>query len=177
MNKRWTTCGLLATLLLTGCSGVVTREIEAARVEVHHEPLGMDAKGYPDATIDASGAVKIGSDTLVLTDAQKAETLRYREAVIDLVDMSLDKAAHMTRHVMAKTLFALATGRVDKMEQKLERQGAALAHSPEFCAALGDVKQRQDHMVQSVVNMKPYVHLSQHDVDNCVAGRPYDAKI
>lgn len=168
---------ILAAFLMTGCSGVATKEIEAARVEVHHEPLGMNAKGYPDASIDASGTVKIGSDTLILSDAQKAETLRYREAVIELVDLSLDKAAGMTRHVVARTLFAMVTGRMDKMEQKLERQGLALAHSAEFCTALGNVKQRQDRMVQSVVNMKPYVHLSQQDVDNCVAGRPYEAGI
>lgn len=168
---------ILLGAMLTGCSGVATKEIEAARVEVHHEPLGMNAKGYPDASIDASGTVKIGSDTLILSDAQKTETLRYREAVIELVDLSLDKASRMTRHVVARTLFAMVTGRMDKMEQKLERQGLALAHSPEFCAALGNVKQRQDRMVQSVVNMKPYVHLSQQDVDNCVAGRPYDAQI
>jgi hypothetical protein len=168
---------ILAALLGTGCSGVATREIESARAEVHHEPLGMNAKGRPDASIDASGNVKIGSDTLILSDAQKAETLRYREAVIELVDLSLDKASHMTRHVVARTLFAMVTGRMDKMEQKLERQGLALAHSPEFCAALGAVKQRQDRMVQSVVNMQPYVHLSQQDVDNCIAGQPYDAQI
>lgn len=168
---------ILATMLTTGCSGVATREIESARVEVHHEPLGMNAKGYPDASIDATGAVKIGSDSLVLSDAQKARTLRYRESVLALVDLSLDKAAQMTRHVMARTVFAMMTGRLDSMEQKLEKQGLALAHSPAFCAALDDVKRRQDQMVQSVVNLRPYVHVSQQDVDDCTAGRPYEAGI
>jgi hypothetical protein len=69
---------ILVALLGTGCSGVATREIESARAEVHHEPLGMNAKGLPDASIDASGAVKIGSGKLALTDAQKALSLHYR---------------------------------------------------------------------------------------------------
>ena len=168
---------VLVTVLGTGCSGVATREIESARAEVHREPLGMNAKGYPDASIDSSGAVKIGSDSLVLSRTQKAETLRYREAVIALVDLSLDKATHMTRHVMARTVFAMMTGRLDKMEKKLEQQGLALSHSPEFCAALGDVVRRQDEMVQAVVNLRPYAHISQREVDNCVAGRPYHAGI
>ena len=168
---------VLVTVLGTGCSGVATREIASARAELHREPLGMNAKGHPDASIDASGAVKIGSDSLVLSRAQKAETLRYREAVIALVDLSLDKAAHMTRHVMARTVFAMMTGRLDKMEKKLEQQGLALSHSPEFCAALGDVVRRQDQMVQAVVNLRPYAHVSQREVDNCVAGRPYHAGI
>lgn len=168
---------VLVTVLGTGCSGVATREIASARAELHREPLGMNAKGHPDASIDASGAVKIGSDSLVLSRAQKAETLRYREAVIALVDLSLDKAAHMTRHVMARTVFAMMTGRLDKMEKKLEQQGLALSHSPEFCAALGDVVRRQDQMVRAVVNLRPYAHISQREVDNCVAGRPYHAGI
>ncbi|MGB6142811.1 MAG: hypothetical protein ACTHOA_05610 [Rhodanobacter sp.] len=168
---------ILVAMLGTGCSGVATREIESARAEVHREPLGMNAKGHPDASIDASGAVKIGNDPLALSAAQKAEALRYREAVIALVDLSLDKAAHMTRHVMARTVFAMMTGRLDKMENKLEQQGLALSHSPEFCAALADVVQRQDRMVQAVVNLRPYAHISQQEVDNCVAGRPYHAGI
>lgn len=168
---------VLAALLGTGCSGVATREIEAARAEVHHEPLGMNAKGRPDASIDATGAVKIGSEQLALGDAQKALTQQYREAVISLVDLSLDKAGHMTRHVVARSLFALMTGRMDAMERKLEKQGLELAHSPTFCAALDEVRQRQDRMVQSVVALQPYAHISQQNVDDCMAGRPYSAAI
>lgn len=168
---------LLAALLATGCSGVATREIESARVEVHHEPLGMNAKGQPDASIDATGAVKIGSEKLALSDAQKALTLHYREAVVTLVDLSLDQAAHMTRHVVAKTLFAMMTGRMDAMEQKLEKQGLELTHNPAFCAALDEVRQRQDRMVQSVVALQPYAHVNQQNVDDCVAGRPYSAAL
>ena len=168
---------VLAALLGTGCSGVATREIESARAEVHHEPLGMNAKGQPDASIDAAGAVKIGSGKLALTDAQKALTLQYREAVINLVDLSLDKASHMTRHVMARSLFALMTGRMDAMEQKLEKQGLELTHNPAFCTALDEVRQRQDRMVQSVVQLQPYAHITQQNVDDCMAGRPYSAGI
>lgn len=58
----------------------------------------MNAEGRPDASIDATGAVKIASGKLALTDAQKALALHYREAVITLVDRSLDQAGYMIQH-------------------------------------------------------------------------------
>lgn len=168
---------VLVALLVAGCSGAVTREIEAERVQLHHEPLELSAEGHADASIDSSGSVKIGSGNLALTDDQRALTRQYRDAVIDLVDLTLDKTSQVSRHAVARALFGMATGRLEKTEQKIERQAEAIAHAPEFCARLAGVRQSQDRMVQAVARLAPYVHVTRHDVENCTAGRPYDAEI
>ena len=131
--------------------------------------MELSAKGYPDASIDLSGVVKIGSSDLALTDVQRESTLRYRDAVVDLVDRTLDETSRLTKHVIAKMLFGVATGRMEKTQQKMERQAEDIAHSPEFCRLLVEVKQRQNRMVQLVAKLKPYANLSRQDFENCAA--------
>jgi hypothetical protein len=167
----------LAAFLVVGCSGVVTKEIEAERVELHQKPLELSAKDLPDASIDSSGSVKIGSGNLAMTEAQRALTRQYRDAVIGLVDLTLDKTSKVSRHAVARALFGMATGRLEKTEQKIERQAEAIAHAPEFCARLAEVRQSQDRMVQAVATLEPYVDVSRQDVEDCAAGRPYKGQI
>ena len=177
MKKRFTLCGLLAALLMAGCSNVATKSIEAERARLHREPLGMSAKGHPDASIDATGSVKIGSRTLALTAVQRNAARLYRGAVIDLTDLALDEASQSTRHIVVRALFAAATGREETMEKKIDDEMEAMTHSPAFCSRLGDVRQRQEHLVRAVEPLEPYAQLSQQDVESCIAGRPYETHL
>ncbi|WP_426688152.1 hypothetical protein [Rhodanobacter ginsengiterrae] len=168
---------VLVSLLLAGCSGVATREIEAERVSLHNEPLSMNAKGLPEANIDASGMVKIGKDSLPLTGEQRLLTRDYRAAVIQLVDLTLSDTARITDHAMSRVLFAAMIGRADQAGDKIGKQAEAMVHSPQFCRLLGKVEQSQQRMVNSVVTLQPYAKITPQAVENCVAGKPYEANI
>ena len=97
-------------LLVAGCSGVATRDIEAERAALQRDPVSMKAKNLPEAHIDASGAVKVGTDQLPLTDGQRALTRDYRAAVIELVDLTLSGTARITDHAMSRVLLASLLG-------------------------------------------------------------------
>ena len=167
----------LASLLMAGCSGVATREIEAERVALHSEPVSMTARDLPEASIDRSGAVKIGDDKLALTADQRELARDYRAAVVELVDLTLAETSRLTDHAMTRVIFAMLIGRADEAGEKIGKQAEALVHSPPFCQRLGAVQQRQQRMTQSVVQLQPYAKISPQDVENCVAGKPYDVSI
>lgn len=164
-------------LLVAGCSGVATRDIEAERAALHRDPVSMNAKNLPEAHIDASGAVKVGTDQLPLTDGQRALTRDYRAAVIELVDLTLSGTARITDHAMSRVLLASLIGRGDEAGEKVGRQAEAMVHSPQFCQLLDKVQRSQDRMVQSVVTLRPYAKIDARAVENCRAGKPYDASI
>lgn len=178
-SKRFRLMGMttLAGVLIGGCSGVATREIEAERVSLHSEPVSMNAKDLPEVNIDSSGAVKIGTDNLSLTDEQRVLARDYRAAVVELVDLTLSDTARITDHAMSRVLFAALVGRADKAGEKIGKQAEALVHSPQFCHLLGNVKQQQDRMVQSVVKLQPYAKITPQTVENCNAGKPYDVNL
>jgi|GEM_PF-3350132 len=167
----------LVAVLMAGCSGVATKEIEAERVSLHGEPINMNAKDLPEVSIEPSGAVKIGDGNLALTDDQRVLTRDYRAAVIDLVDQTLTDASRVTDHAMSRVIFAMLIGRADEAGEKIGKQAEAIAHTPQFCHLLDKVQQHQARMVQSVTQLQPYAKLSQQDVDNCNAGKPYDVNI
>lgn len=164
-------------VLVTGCAGIATREIEAERAALHAEPLELDATGRPDASIAPSGAVTIGERALMLTDAQRAEAASYRDAVLDLVDLTLDDTKSLTNRAMVTALLGVVTGLGDQAERHIESQAREIAHTPEFCGLLDNVRQRQDRMVRSVDELRPYADISEQDVDDCVGGRDYDLNI
>jgi len=164
-------------LLVAGCSGVATREIETERAALHRDPVSMNAKQLPEADIDAAGAVKIGAEQLPLTDGQRALTRDYRAAVIELVDLTLSGTAQITDHAMSRVLFASLIGRGDEAGERVGRQAESMVHSPQFCQLLDKVRQSQDRMVQSVTTLQPYAKIDAHAVENCRAGKPYDANI
>lgn len=168
---------MLAAVLMTGCSHVATKSIEAERAKLHREPLGMSAKGRPDASIDASGSVKIGSRTLALTDAQRNTARLYRDAVIDLTDLALDEASQSTRHIVIRSLFAVVTGHEEAMEKKIDDRMEAMTHSPAFCSKLDTVQQRQKHLVKAVGALKPYAKFSRREIEDCLAERPCEARL
>ncbi|MGY0556588.1 MULTISPECIES: hypothetical protein [unclassified Lysobacter] len=167
----------LVAALMTGCAGIASKEIEAERIALHAEPLELDAEGRPAASIAPSGAVTIGDDTLALTDAQRAETAGYRDAVLDLVDLTLDDTKSLTNRAMVTALLGVVTGLGDQAERHIESQAREIAHTPEFCGLLDDVRQHQDRMVRSVAQLQPYADISEQDVDDCAAGHPYDLSI
>lgn len=164
-------------LLVAGCSGVATRDIEAERAALLRDPVSMNAKNLPEAHIDASGAVKVGTEQLPLTDGQRALTRDYRAAVIELVDLTLSGTARITDHAMSRVLLASLIGRGDEAGEKVGRQAEAMVHSPQFCQLLDKVQQSQDRMVQSVVTLRPYAKIDARAVENCRAGKPYEAGI
>ena len=167
----------LAAALMTGCAGVATKEIEAERAALHAEPLELDAKGRPDASIAPSGAVVIGEDALPLTAAQRTDTAGYRDAVLDLIDLTLDDTRSLTNRAMVTALLGVMTGLGDQPERHIENQAGEIAHTPEFCGLLDNVRQHQERMVRSVAQLQPYADISEQDVDDCVDGRDYDLNI
>ena len=179
-NRIALTGALMAALVLpvlAGCSGVATKDIEAERAKLHAQPLDMSAKGQPDASIDASGAVKIGPEALPLSDAQRQLTRDYRVAMIDLVDLTLSDASRLADHAMSTAIFGMLTGRMDHAEKTIDRQAEAIAHTPGFCSRLDTLRQRQERMLQSVAPLAPYAKISRQDVEDCAAGRPYEVHI
>lgn len=168
---------VLVALLIAGCSGAATREIEAERASLYSEPVSMNAKGLPAVDIDASGVVKIGANRLPLTDEQRVLTRDYRVAVVKLVDLTLSDTARITDHAMSRVLFATLIGRGDEAGEKVGKQAEALSHSPQFCRLLGEVQQSQNRMVRSVVKLQPYAKISPQDIEKCIAGKPYDVHI
>jgi hypothetical protein len=164
-------------LLVAGCSGMATRDIEAERATLQRDPVSMNAKNLPEAHIDAAGAVKVGTAQLPLSDGQRALTRDYRAAVIELVDLTLSGTARITDHAMSRVLLASLIGRGDEAGEKIGRQAEAMVHSPQFCQLLDKVQQSQDRMVRSVVTLRPYAKIDAHAVENCRAGKPYDASI
>ncbi|MGY3041737.1 hypothetical protein ACVWWQ_003370 [Rhodanobacter sp. TND4EL1] len=167
----------LASVLVAGCSGAATREIQAERASLHSEPVSMNAKGFPEASIDASGAVQIGKNKLSLSDEQRVLTRDYRASVIELVDLTLSDTARITDHAMSRVLFAAMIGRADEAGEKIGKQAEALVHSPQFCRLLDNVKQSQDRMTLSVTTLQPYAKITPQAVESCVAGKPYDLSI
>lgn len=162
---------------LAGCSGIATKDIEASRAELHSDPLKMSAKGLPDASIDASGAVDIGPTRLALTDAQRGLTRAYRAAVVDLMDLTLSETSHLTGQAMRSAIFGMLIGREDQAEKHIEKRTEAMIHTPQFCSRLDSVRRQQNRMVQSVKTLMPYAKLSRQQVDDCNAGRPYQVNI
>ena len=179
-SKRFLPCiamTAVACLLVAGCSGVATREIEAERASLPSEPVSMNAKGLPEVSIDPAGAVTIDKGALALTSEQRALTRDYHAAVVELADLTLSGAAGITHHAMSRVLFATLIGRGDEAGDKIGQQADSLVHSPQFCHLLGNVQQSQDRMVQSVVTLQPYAKITPQAVANCVAGKPYDVSI
>lgn len=175
-NRSTLACAAIAVIamsLASGCSGVATREIEAQRVALPHDSIKLDAKGLPDARIDPAGAVKIGSRPLPLTEAQRGLTAQYRNAVIELTDYALRDTTRLTRHVVARVLFGMVTGRLEKTTDKIEQQAEAIMHSAPFCSRLEVVKQRQDVMTGAVSFLLPYANLTYQQLEDCVSGQPY----
>ncbi|MCE7031473.1 hypothetical protein LY625_02340 [Lysobacter sp. GX 14042] len=164
-----------AALLASGCTGVISKEIATERANLHDSPLELGTEGDPPASIDLSGAVTIGGDTLPLTDAQRALAADYRASVIDLTDHVLEGTAKLTNRAMATALLGAFSGFGDAAERRIERQAEAMVHSDELCGLLEQVRQRQDRMVQAVEALRPHASVSRQDVEDCTAGRPYHA--
>lgn len=164
---------VLAVLSASGCTGIASKEINAERDKLRTEPVKMSAKGQPEASIDADGEVVLGERKLALSDAQRELVADYRGAVVDLVDLTLRETSKATRFVVARALFGMAVGRLDETTDKIERQAEGIAHTPEFCRLLGEVRQRQDRMVASIDELKPYAKVDAQDLADCRAGKQY----
>ena len=170
-------CAIAIALLMAGCTGVATREIDIDRADLHNKAVALGATGYPDASIDSSGSVKIGPDDLPLSVGQRTLAMEYREAVVDLMDLALSKTSKLSNHVVARTLFGMATGRLERTENEIDHEAAQIAHTPDFCSQLDEVRRRQDRMLQSISQLNPYANVDGQDVADCRAGRPYNNRI
>lgn len=166
---------LLATVLLaaTGCASIASDEIEQARRDAHAQPVVLHAEDRPDASIATDGAVRLGDRPLALTPAQQALTLEYRQATLDVVDLSLEQAEDVTRGAVARSLFGWMTGRLDKTVAKLERESLAIVHSPEFCNRMETLRQRQQGMVAAIPELLPYARITPATIADCRAGRDF----
>lgn len=166
---------LLATVLLavTGCVSVASDEIAQARLDAHAEPIVLHAQDRPEASIDVGGAVRIGDRPLVLTPAQQALALDYRQATLAVVDLSLQQAQEVTRGAVARSLFGWMTGRLDQTVDKIERESLAIMHSPEFCGRLETLRQRQQSMVAAIPELVLYARINRSTIADCRAGRDY----
>lgn len=167
---------VLATFLLiasTGCASIASDEIEQARRDAHARPVVLHADDRPDARIGIDGAVRLGDRPLPLTPAQQALALEYRQAALEVVDLSLEQARDVTRGAVARSLFGWMTGRLDKTVASLERESLAIVHSPEFCSRLETLRQRQQGMVAATPELLPYARITPATIADCRAGRDY----
>ena len=169
-------CAIAIALLMAGCTGVATREIDIDRADLHNKAVALGATGYPDASIDSSGSLKIGPDDLPLSVGQRTLAMEYREAVVDLMDLALSKTSKLSNHVVARTLFGMATGRLERTENEIDHEAAHIA--PPRTSAVNWMKfdgGRSDVAVDQPA--KPHANVDGQDVADCRAGRPYNNRI
>ncbi|MCX7514895.1 hypothetical protein [Frateuria sp. STR12] len=165
---------LLLAALVGGCATSARHEIEADRIQAHQAPLELRAsQGLPPASIATDGSVTIGDETLPIDRSQKAATLAYRHAALDVVDHSLRDASRLVKFAIPRVLFGLVMHGADHAGDAVEADANAIPHSPEFCALLQTMLDTQVTMVDSVQALRPYASLEAGDIDDCRAGRPY----
>ena len=164
----------VAALVLAGCSGAARRDMEADRIKMHQEPLELRGdKDVPKAYIDVTGGVTIDKQPLALTADQRAAVLDYREASLEVIDISFDTASRLTRYAVPRLLFGSMTHGTDGASKGSEAEAEKIPHSPQFCASLEKMRQTQDVMVAKEESLRPYARLTQEDVQDCQSGKPY----
>lgn len=169
---------LLAVATIAGCSTAARREIEAERVQAHAEPLELNAaKGLPAASIDVDGSVRIDGKPIPLDASQRAATLAYRDASLDVIDLALQAASRLTRFAIPRALFGMVVHGPDDAGRSIEEDARAIPHSPAFCLRLEHLLQAQDVAASRVQALRPYASLTGQDVEDCRAGRPYELKL
>lgn len=166
--------GLLMALAATGCSNVARRDIEQARTEAHTAPLELSGReGMARAVIDADGSVSIGKARLSLDRQQRAATLAYREAYLEIVDYSLREASEATRFAVPRVLFGMIIHGADQAGDGIEKDAEAIPHTPGFCMRLERLMKAQQVVVSRVTALQPYANVTAHDLDSCRSGKPY----
>jgi hypothetical protein len=164
----------LMALAATGCSNVARRDIEQARLEAHTAPLELSGReGTARAVIDADGSVSIGKAPLSLDRQQRAATLAYREAYLEIVDYSLRAASKVTRFAVPRVLFGMIVHGADQAGRGIEKDAEAIPHTPGFCKRLARLMTAQDVAVSQVAALQPYANVTAHDLDSCRSGKPY----
>lgn len=164
---------MLVALTLTGCMSDARREIEADRVKAHAEPLDLNGpKGEPVAHIGTDGSLVVGDEKVALDATQQAATLAYREAALDVVDVSMIGAEKYVRTAVPRFLFdsVLHMG-TDGGARSMEKGAKKMVSSPRFCNALDIMRQKQDAMVAEVPRLSAYTHVKAADVADCNSGR------
>jgi len=165
---------LSALILLLGCTTAARRDMKDDRAAMHRQPLELrgDA-GVPAATIAVDGQVSIGKEPVPTTEAQRGATLDYRAASLALADMSFDTADHLTKFAVPRLLLSSIVHGFDGASRGIEADAQKATHTPAFCSSLDQLRQKQDAMVAEVERLRPYARLTQEDVLDCRAGRPY----
>lgn len=172
-------CLLLSiTLLAAGCSTTATRDIEAARIKAHTAPLELNGPhGKTRAYIGTDGRLTIGKIPVALDTDQQAATLAYRDAALNVVDLSLDSAARLTRFAIPRVLFGMLIHGADGAGRGIEKDAEKSMHSPAFCVSLETMREKQDAMVAEVAQLRPYAQLTPQDIRDCRSGKPYSHSI
>lgn len=164
----------LLALTATGCSSVARRDIEKARREAHAAPLELSGRGGTQrAVIDTDGSVSIGTAPLVLDPQQRAVTLAYREAYLEIVDYSLRAASKVTRFAVPRVLFGMLIHGSDQAGRGIEKDAEAIPHTPGFCRRLERLMKAQNVAVSQVTALQPYASVTPRDLDSCRSGKPY----
>jgi hypothetical protein len=166
----------MAAAMLAGCSGAARRDMEEDRIKLHQEPLelrGDKDKDVPKAYIDVTGGVTIDKQPLALTADQRAAILDYREASLEVIDISFDAASRLTRYAVPRLLFGSMIHGTDGASKGIEADAEKIPHSPQFCSSLEKMRQTQDAMIAKEERLRPYARLTQEDVQDCQSGKPY----
>lgn len=168
----------VAAVLLAGCSGAARRDMEQDRIKLHQEPLELRGeKDEPKAYIDVTGGVTIDKAPLAIDADQRAAILDYREASLEMIDITFDATSHLTKYAVPRLLFGSMIHGTDGASKGIEAEAEKIPHSPQFCASLDKMRQTQDVMVAKEERLRPYGRLTAQDVLDCQAGRPYKHSI
>lgn len=165
--------GVCATIAACDMTGVPNFNYSGAqgKITLTNHLLTLHADNAPDASIAATGELKIDGKTVTISSTQRGLLMLYFQGVADIRDQStnMGKAG---AEAGVKALSDSVNGKPDPNEkQKIDGQASTQTHQLllKMCQDETNLKAVQDQLVVQLPDFKPYGNIfSGRSVDDCM---------
>lgn len=190
MRKLWTTATVtLFGLALAACSNgqsngaatsspldtAINHVLDHAATQLKTENLTLDNKHHiaPEGQITPHGDLLIAGKPVLLTPAQRAEVLAYRQQAIAVGEQGIAigrNGAKLGLDAASTAIAAVFSGQSDhEVKQQVEAKAAGIRESAlKLCHELPAMMAAQQKLATDVPAFRPYATITQHDVTHCM---------
>ncbi|GAP65035.1 lipoprotein [Mizugakiibacter sediminis] len=129
------------------------------------------ARGLPDASIAADGALRIGETAIATTPAQREQLARFHAEAVALRDDGIATGRAglaVAGHAIGAVISGLAGGDPDRIDKDVDARARIVeARARKLCADLAQLRTTQDAIASALPAFRPYARISADDADRC----------
>lgn len=169
-RPRWSMLGLALglALSLSGCISIsIDHELQAARRQLHADPIELSTSDDRHAHISAQGDLQIEGADITLSGEQRRALLVYRTEVVALGEQLMDQAMTLAQDGVRSVMLNALIGRAEQAAQRIEARAQALTHSPETCSRIRRINALKTELDRSLPALQPYEGLQASEWQQC----------